>query len=97
LDQKVKNGHLYIHFVENEGEVEIIVEDNGDVLDDDLLLRLQRQVLSFNDEMESTGLFNVHRRLQLMFGEGSGIKLTKSRYGGLAVTIMIAAGGGRRV
>lgn len=97
LDQKVKNGHLYIHFVENEGDVEIIVEDNGDVMDDDLLLRLQRQVLSFNDEMESTGLFNVHRRLQLMFGEASGIKLTKSRYGGLAVTIMIAAGGGRRV
>ncbi|MBP1989071.1 sensor histidine kinase [Paenibacillus eucommiae] len=97
LDQKVKNGHLYIQFVDKGEEVEIIVEDNGDVIDDDQLILLQSQVLSYNDEMESTGIFNVHRRLQLMFGDASGIELTKSQYGGLAVKIIIVPGGERSV
>jgi two-component system sensor histidine kinase YesM len=39
--------------------------------------------------MESTGIINIHHRLQIMYGPGAGITLSRSKYGGLAVAITI--------
>jgi two-component system sensor histidine kinase YesM len=36
-----------------------------------------------------TGIMNIHRRLLLTFGEGSGLQLSQSELGGLKVVIRI--------
>ena len=73
--------------------VTVSVEDNGDSLSDEMLQALRQR---FTDEQpaESDGiaLVNIHRRLQLHFGDRSGLFLERSVLGGLKVCIRIVAG-----
>ena len=68
----------------------LCVEDNGDSMSDlnihQLNDRLARPHYTFE---ETTGLINVHRRLQLRYGEEYGITVSRSDLGGLKVTIQL--------
>jgi two-component system sensor histidine kinase YesM len=41
------------------------------------------------DDVETTGMINIHKRIRLKFGESSGITLSRSDLGGLKATIRI--------
>jgi len=68
----------------------LYVEDNGESISD-------KDIMQLNDRLakphytfeETTGLINVHRRLQLRYGEENGIKVSRSVLGGLKVTIQL--------
>ncbi|SEN81880.1 sensor histidine kinase [Paenibacillus sp. OK076] len=90
LEKKMDQGMLRVRFSMKEHIAEIIVEDNGHELKDQQIHALQQRLLEDGSSDEMTGLMNIHRRLVLTFGEGSGLFLTRSeQMQGLKVTIRI--------
>ncbi|MEK4059871.1 MULTISPECIES: sensor histidine kinase [Paenibacillus] len=87
LEQRSMNGILRVRFQHLADELQMIVEDNGSELSEEQLIRL-RQSLAGND-VETTGMLNIHLRIRLKFGEGSGLLLEQSGLGGLKITIRI--------
>lgn len=85
LEQRSINGILRVYFQHNADELLLIVEDNGNDLSEERLAALERS-LSSND-VETTGLLNIHLRIRLKFGGGSGLILERSGLGGLKATI----------
>ena len=90
------NGLLQITYKQDEGDVLIHVEDNGVALTDDTLHNLTAS-LSNPDIEETTGLINIHRRLQLRFGVGYGLTFTRGETGGLCVTMRIPITEGSKI
>lgn len=68
----------------------IIIEDNGGGLTDAELARLQAvlQEEAADDRSIGCGTWNVHRRLQIGFGEGSGLTFTHAPGGGLRAALI---------
>lgn len=93
LENKVSNGLLRIGFQEGERMLVVIVEDNGGDLQDQELERLQRVLAGEDGQAESTGIINIHRRVQLKFGGCGGITVSRSVLGGLRVELHILAEG----
>lgn len=70
-----------------ENEVRLTIEDNGKGMSEDQLLTLQQKLCIPMDEEMGCGLWNVHQRMQLQFGEEAGITLTASPLGGVKVIL----------
>ncbi len=83
-------GELWIHDAVKDGYYSLMIEDNGSVLhDDDIAAMAARLADSDADGLETTGLINVHRRIEIMFGTGSGVRLSRSQLGGLCAAIRL--------
>lgn len=81
-------GELWVHSEQVEDGVVISVEDNGDDLDDEKLNELRNRLANCANHIdETTGLINVHRRIQLRYGDSYGLELSRSELGGLKVRI----------
>ena len=89
LGEVVEQGRLSIRFSSNEQQLLMIVEDSGPGLDDSAIHDLASKLNQSDNSGESTGLINVHRRLQLKYGNGSGIAVARSDLGGLLVRMSI--------
>ncbi|RAV17863.1 sensor histidine kinase [Paenibacillus contaminans] len=87
----VTRGELWVHTRTENGYLDILVEDNGEDLSDDRIAEIQRRLVSARgtDMMETTGLVNVHRRIQLTYGADYGLAVSRSQLGGLCVTIRL--------
>ncbi|OPA80493.1 two-component sensor histidine kinase [Paenibacillus selenitireducens] len=83
------HGVIYIGADCQEGRVRIAVEDNGNLLTDEDIVRLQEKLAMHSSQVENTGLINVNNRLQLKYGAGSGLFVSRSSYGGLKVELII--------
>ena len=93
LEGMEQNGMLHVGFECEDLDsdcLRIVVEDNGDGLTEDHLVRMCEQVVAEDETFEVTGLMNIHRRIRLFFGEPYGLRLERSPLGGLRVTIVIA-------
>ncbi len=101
LERKMNKGTLRIGGCDNgQGATVLWVKDDGEGIPPDKLEQLQ-QALSGHAEREpgttenhSLGLMNVHRRLQLTYGSGSGLVLRSSPSGGTEVYLTILANRG---
>ncbi|GIP29831.1 hypothetical protein J23TS9_49610 [Paenibacillus sp. J23TS9] len=81
-------GELWVHSELKKDRLTICVEDNGNHLDDGKLEQLRvRLTYSANRIEETTGLINVHRRIQLHYGAEFGLEVSRSSLGGLKVLI----------
>ncbi|AOZ92660.1 sensor histidine kinase [Paenibacillus crassostreae] len=89
LEKKSEQGLLCITFEKHQDTIHIIVEDNGDHLSDEQLFMLQNRLQHNSEENEITGIINIHRRLVLTYGDGSGLRLERSELNGLKVIICI--------
>ncbi|MCJ8012659.1 histidine kinase [Paenibacillus sp. KQZ6P-2] len=79
ISNSVENHSLYIRF-----------EDNGISLTDDGLSQLtDKLAMTAKSGIETTGIVNVHRRLQIKFGSLSGLEVYRNDMGGLGVTMKI--------
>ncbi len=90
LDNKLENGILSVRIRENEEELIICVEDNGEELTDELLnhmiVNLDRNRTAL-DCAEVTGIYNIQRRL-VIFSEGDNyLEAERSDLGGLCMHI----------
>lgn len=88
LESRISEGHLRITNDLRDGSLHIHFEDNGNLLTDDELMRLKFR-LQDTSGLETTGIVNVHRRLQIKFGPSAGLNVFRSELGGLGVTMKI--------
>ncbi|MBP1990467.1 sensor histidine kinase [Paenibacillus eucommiae] len=90
LSCHASQGELWIHYKMEGAWMYMMVEDNGTKLDDAQIAALSAQLVAATSRWEeSTGIINVHRRLQIMFGLGCGLTLSRSQLGGLCARIAI--------
>ncbi|WP_127588317.1 sensor histidine kinase [Paenibacillus koleovorans] len=94
FEKQLDEGRLSVGFAFERGVARIIADDNGKQLEEERIEALQVRLESARDPAtESTGMLNVHRRLQLRFGERSGLVLSRSPLGGLRTEIRIDLNG----
>lgn len=92
LKQKIRGGLLKVTIQADEELVHIFVEDNGEELSDAQLETMQEQisqVTSGSLSVETTGLLNIARRLQLYFSIEHALTITRSPLGGLKITLTL--------
>ena len=89
LEAKESDGFLHVSFRQEEGTLHVIVDDNGGGVTPQMLEQLQTDLGSHAPDGEITGIINIHRRLQLKFGPGSGLRVSANEYGGLRAELMI--------
>ncbi|MCM3629855.1 histidine kinase [Paenibacillus glycanilyticus] len=90
LEKMTDEGFLRVTFDMDQEEARIMVENNGDSpLSDEQIEHLQERMDSRGESGEMTGMINIHRRIQLTYGEGSGLFLTRSDLNGLKVEIRL--------
>lgn len=89
LERKAGQGLMRIQFLVVRGDLVIRIEDNGEQMDHDHLLELRKRLRDPEDQSETTGMVNVHRRIQIMYGTSSGLTLDISSLGGLQVDLHI--------
>lgn len=65
----------------------VIVEDEGKGMSEDHQLALLYKLANPMDEQMGCGLWNVHQRMQLRYGEAAGLSFSTSSLGGLQVTL----------
>ena len=96
--KNVENGGIIrLTLRQNDAEIAISVEDNGEKISDSMLEKLTLSVEEDRkEESEGVALANIHRRLQLHFGSESRLVFSRSEMGGLKVTIRIADGKERK-
>lgn len=93
LGNTVSGGFLRVRPTHAGGVFTVVVEDNGTGLSDGAIQRLN-DMAGGAVATEASGLVNVHRRIEIHFGRGSGLRFLRSELGGLAVEIRIDTGGG---
>lgn len=81
-------GLVHIGFEAADGVLHIVAEDNGDC-DANTMDQLTALLDASDSIAETTAIINIHRRLRLLFGEGSGLTLTQSPLGGMRITMYI--------
>lgn len=93
LEKKTKGGLIVVRFEQADGQARVIVEDNGDRLTDEALEQIRKSLCEEQDQAETTGMVNIHRRIRITFGEDAGLRTERSELGGLSVTILLGDGG----
>ncbi|MHA7966510.1 sensor histidine kinase [Paenibacillus sp. CAU 1782] len=93
LEKLSGEGLLRVSFESSSDEISISVEDNGADLSDDEIAALSKRLEDTDHSHEMTGLINIHRRIALTYGKGSGLFLSRSQLNGLKVVIVITLSG----
>ncbi len=94
IERKKNSGIVSIYFEEFENQLNIVVEDNGNDMTDSGLAEVQKMLENSAEEAETTGIINISRRIKLVFGEESGLSVSRSQLGGLKATLKIILPGG---
>jgi two-component system sensor histidine kinase YesM len=86
---------LRISFTAMENHMSVVIEDNGDGMADEQFAKMNTMLSDQAYDGEITALLNIHRRLQLRYGDSSGMKIARSELGGLKVELIIFDKGSR--
>lgn len=99
VENRQEDSVLCLRYRVAEGDgYQIILEDNGDISDEDI--RKIGETLRRTDSQEVTGLGNINRRLKLRYGPDCGLEPDRSSLGGLRITIKLrreSAGAGGKI
>ena len=82
-------GVIYMGTEYADGRLRVSVEDNGKLVTGSMIEQMRDKLATESKYMEKTGLINVNNRLQLKYGKGSGLFVSRSVYGGLRVDLII--------
>jgi two-component system sensor histidine kinase YesM len=93
IGKKSTDGFIQVRFDVHDNGLTIVVEDNGNDLSDKELAELQEALKYTGDNIEVTGILNINRRIKLVFGEESGLSVSRSELGGLKVMLKVQGGG----
>ncbi len=80
---------LSVGFQENTNGLDVIIEDNGLGMTDADIMEMENALKYTGNDTETTGIINIHRRIRLVFGQNSGVQISKSDMGGLKVILRI--------
>ncbi|MDR0271540.1 histidine kinase [Paenibacillus sp.] len=92
FEDGMMEGMVYISTGYEGGKLRVTVEDNGNLATDEVLMQLRDKLAKDSKQIEKTGLVNVNNRLQLIYGPGSGLFVSRSPYGGMRVDLIIING-----
>ncbi len=85
LEKRKAGGRLRIYFKEEAEVFLIYVEDNGETLTEETLNAMRMKLQQNIKDVTMSGLFNIHRRLKIQYGESCGLELSQMPDGGLRV------------
>lgn len=86
--EKQKEGILNLSYEILGNNLMIIIEDNGDSVDEEVI-RCISQKLESDSNQENSGLINIHKRMKILYGDQSGIRLEQSSLGGMKVILAV--------
>ncbi|MCD9023240.1 sensor histidine kinase [Cohnella silvisoli] len=89
LKDRSEGGIVKLQFQRSGDKLHIMIEDNGTTLQNERLQWLQYNLQAAGGNLETTGIVNVHRRLQLKYGSTYGIEASYGDMGGLRVIMTI--------
>ena len=89
IEKKKEMGRIQIQAIVREGTLEIHVTDDGIGMQPDRLMRFRESIMSDEISGKHIGMRNVHRRIQLHFGEAYGLKIDSEWQKGTTVTILL--------
>ena len=89
LGNKLKDGKINVSITVDHDRINISIQDNGLGIEGDDLISLQNSLSNMSQEIETTAILNIHRRLQIRYGGSSGVTVSKGELGGLKFTIDI--------
>ena len=70
-------------------ELVISITNSGSEIDEQTLKEIRAMLALTSNCSQHSGLYNVNRRIQLMYGEGFGVKIASNRQDGTTVTIVL--------
>lgn len=91
---RVKDGYkgkIFITAKEVDNKIVISVADNGMGMDQEQIDEINNSISIF-DEKNGYGLRNVHKRIEILFGNGYGLYYRKNQYEGITVEILLPKG-----
>lgn len=97
LEHKIRGGIVQMKFMSHQESLQIVIEDNGECLTDEILQRLQEDLIKILDnalQEETTGLLNIGKRLQLYYQDKHVMEFSRSHLGGLRVALILPTKGG---
>lgn len=80
---------MTVNFVLSDKSFQCVVEDNGNTLTKDQIQKMHDMLTCAGSSVETTGMVNIHRRLQLRYGTTAGLNVSMSKLGGLKVVMSI--------
>ena len=86
-----KNLHVTLSAFKNESDLILICEDDGLGMDEDTLESVSRQLEKEVNDSTHFGLYNIHRRLRLRYGQSAGVSIESSNMEGTRLKIVIPA------
>ncbi len=89
LKNKAEEGIINLTYRFSKEEISIFVDDNGDSADDDTIRDLQQSLQMNHVETDCTALYNIHARIAMRFGEGSGLQVSRNFMGGFSVQLKL--------
>lgn len=87
--ETTEEGGLLRVYYERQEELSICIEGSGSDISGQEVHRLNRSLENPLPDSRVTSTVNIHRRLQLYYGEGFGLHFSQSRLGGLMVRVKI--------
>lgn len=87
--QNQSNVLIEIRVYTSDEQLILEVQDNGQGMDEKTLQEVNQLLRSQNNMTQHIGLYNVHRRLVLLYGEASGIRMNSIQGKGTCVTVTI--------
>ena len=78
---------IEISIIEN--KLVIIIDNNGTEIDEQSLSEIRSMLVSPANSSQHSGLYNVNRRIQLMYGEPYGLEIMNKHDEGTTVKIIL--------
>lgn len=88
LEGRIGQGVLSIYAVHEDEYVNITIEDNGVGMPESIVSQINLPGRK-NKKIKNIGIFNVKRRVELVYGEGCSIKVESKENQGTTVTLII--------
>ena len=83
--------HIATRITVDDGRLHIVIEDAGAGMSEETLCYMRALLEHGENRSVHTGIYNIHRRIQLLYGMDYGIEITRRAAGGTCVTMLLPA------
>lgn len=81
--------HITTRITIANGKMQIVIEDMGVGMAEETLASLRQMMRRGENRSVHTGLYNIHRRIQLLYGMAYGMQIERRAEGGTRVTMVL--------
>ena len=87
--------HITTRITIANGKMQIVIEDTGVGMAEETLASLRQMMRRGENRSVHTGLYNIHRRIQLLYGMEYGMQIERRAEGGTRVTMVLPVNVGK--